>query len=191
MPNVGPIDGCRIATVARLPILPRASPRPTVVVVLPSPRGVGVIADTTTYFAFGRSFSSSIASSLIFATSWPYGSRRCGSMPILAATSGIGMRCALRAISRSVGKATFATPFSLSRQTRQHLLAPTLGRLDLVEREDVQARHLALRRSELRHQRGKKAAWIVPTRPEHARHPARMAAEKTRRVRHADLRRQA
>ena len=39
------------------------------VVVLPSPSGVGVIADTTTYFAFGRSASSSIASSRIFATS--------------------------------------------------------------------------------------------------------------------------
>ncbi len=60
-----------MATVARLPILPSASPRPTVVVVLPSPSGVGVIAETTTYFAFGRSRNSSIASSLILATSWP------------------------------------------------------------------------------------------------------------------------
>ena len=71
IPNVGPIDGWRIATVARLPIFTSASPRPTVVVVLPSPSGVGVIADTTTYFAFGLSRSSSMASSLILATSWP------------------------------------------------------------------------------------------------------------------------
>jgi hypothetical protein len=49
----------------------RAWPRPTVVVVLPSPRGVGVTAETTTYFAFGRDASSSMASSLIFATSYP------------------------------------------------------------------------------------------------------------------------
>jgi len=48
-----------------------AWPRPTVVVVFPSPNGVGVIADTTTYFAFGCDASSSMASSLIFATSYP------------------------------------------------------------------------------------------------------------------------
>ena len=41
------------------------------VVVLPSPSGVGVTADTTTYFAFGRSASSSIADSLILATFSP------------------------------------------------------------------------------------------------------------------------
>ena len=45
-----------------------AWPSPTVVVVLPSPSGVGVIAVTTTYFAFGRSASSSIASRRILAT---------------------------------------------------------------------------------------------------------------------------
>ena len=39
----------------RLPMCFIAWPRPTVVVVLPSPSGVGVIAVTTTYFAFGRS----------------------------------------------------------------------------------------------------------------------------------------
>jgi hypothetical protein len=71
MPKVGPIDGCRMAMVARLPMSDRAWPRPTVVVVFPSPNGVGVIADTTTYFAFGCDASSSIASSLIFATSYP------------------------------------------------------------------------------------------------------------------------
>ena len=53
MPNVGPIDGCRIATVARLPMCLNPCPRPTVVVVLPSPSGVGVIALTTTYLAVG------------------------------------------------------------------------------------------------------------------------------------------
>ena len=71
MPNVGPIDGCRSEMTAFLPICFIACPRPTVVVVLPSPSGVGVIAVTTTYFAFGRSASSSIASRRIFATSEP------------------------------------------------------------------------------------------------------------------------
>ena len=51
----------------RLPMCFIAWPRPTVVVVLPSPSGVGVIAVTTTYFAFGRSASSSIASRRILA----------------------------------------------------------------------------------------------------------------------------
>ena len=71
MPNVGPIDGCRIVTVARLPMWRNPWPSPTVVVVFPSPSGVGVIAVTTTYFAFGRSASSSIAASLIFTTLSP------------------------------------------------------------------------------------------------------------------------
>ena len=49
---------------AFLPMCFIAWPRPTVVVVLPSPSGVGVMAVTTTYLAFGRSLSSSIASRL-------------------------------------------------------------------------------------------------------------------------------
>ncbi len=71
MPNVGPMDGCRIAIVARLPMCLNPWPSPTVVVVLPSPSGVGVIALTTTYLAVGRSASSAIASSLTFITSSP------------------------------------------------------------------------------------------------------------------------
>src|SRR5882762_8156276 len=138
MPNVGPIDGCLIATVARFPMCLNPCPRPTVVVVLPSPSGVGVIAETTTYLAMGRPLNSSIASSLIFATSFPYGSRRCGPMPILAATSGIGSKRAWRAICRSVGNSTFITTLA-SYESRQHLPAPPLRRLDLVEREHVQS----------------------------------------------------
>ena len=71
MPNVGPIDGCLIVTVARLPMWRNPWPSPTVVVVFPSPSGVGVIAVTTTYFAFGASASSSIAASLTFTTLSP------------------------------------------------------------------------------------------------------------------------
>src|SRR5215472_1710699 len=144
MPNVGPIDGCRIATVDVRPMCFMAWPRPTVVVVLPSPSGVGVMAETTTYFALGRPASSSIASSLILATSWPYGSSRCEPMPMLSAISGMGSSFASRAISRSVGKVT-ATPSPSWRiclmQPGQHLPAPLLCRLDLVEREHVDARH--------------------------------------------------
>ena len=55
MPNVGPMLAWRIAIVAFLPMCRNAMPRPIVVVVFPSPSGVGVIAVTTTYFAFGRS----------------------------------------------------------------------------------------------------------------------------------------
>src|SRR6266851_140317 len=146
MPNVGPIDGWRIATIAGRPMCDRAWPRPTVVVVLPSPNGVGVIAETTTYLALGRPASSSIASSLILATSCPYGSSRCAPMPILAAISGIGSSFARRAISRSLGNVT-ATPLppTALTQSRKHLLPPLLGRLDLVEREHVDAGHLHLR----------------------------------------------
>src|SRR5215472_5823479 len=105
MPNVGPIDGCRIAIVARLPMCRNPCPSPTVVVVLPSPSGVGVIALTTTYLAVGRSASSSIASSLIFITCSPYGSSRCMPRPTSLAMSSTGFSCAPRAISRSLGNA--------------------------------------------------------------------------------------
>ncbi len=104
MPNVGPIDGCRIATVARFPMCLNPCPRPTVVVVLPSPSGVGVIALTTTYLAAGWPASSAMASSLIFITSSPCGSSRCEAMPIASAMSSSGFSAAPRAISRSLGK---------------------------------------------------------------------------------------
>ena len=71
IPKVGPSDGWRIAIVARFPIWEKPCPNPTVVVVLPSPRGVGVMAVTTTYFALGLSAMASIASSFIFAAPSP------------------------------------------------------------------------------------------------------------------------
>ena len=48
MPKDGPSDGSRRQQSAFLPMWLSASPRPTVVVVLPSPAGVGVIAVTRT-----------------------------------------------------------------------------------------------------------------------------------------------
>ena len=71
MPKVGPIEGWRMVIVARLPMWLNAWPSPTVVVVLPSPSGVGVIALTTTYLARGRSASCSMASRLTFITCRP------------------------------------------------------------------------------------------------------------------------
>src|SRR5262249_25435174 len=105
MPNVGPIEGCLIATVACFPMCLNPCPRPTVVVVLPSPSGVGVIALTTTYLAAGWPASSAMASSLIFMTSSPCGSSRLLAMPMASAMSSSGFRAAARAISRSLGKA--------------------------------------------------------------------------------------
>ena len=46
MPNTGPSEGSRKQIKLFLPILQSASPRPTVVVVLPSPAGVGEMAVT-------------------------------------------------------------------------------------------------------------------------------------------------
>ena len=46
MPNTGPKEGSRKQIRLFLPILHRASPKPTVVVVLPSPAGVGEMAVT-------------------------------------------------------------------------------------------------------------------------------------------------
>ena len=54
MLNVGPPLGWRMAPQTRLPSLPSPSIRPIVVVVLPSPSGVGVIAVTSMYLAVGR-----------------------------------------------------------------------------------------------------------------------------------------
>ena len=49
-PNTGPKDGSRRATITLLPSLCIPSARPTVVVVLPSPAGVGLIAVTRINF---------------------------------------------------------------------------------------------------------------------------------------------
>src|SRR5229473_2095439 len=189
MPKVGPMDGCRMATVARLPMNESAWPKPTVVVVLPSPSGVGVIAETTTYLAFGRYASSSMASSRILATSYPYGSRRCGPMPILAAISGMGKRRARRAMSRSDGNVTAkALSFSGGQQTGQRLLAPALGGLDLVEGEEMQTHDLALRRGQVRKQSAREALGIVPAGLDHAHEPVGVAAQEPGRIGEADAR---
>ena len=57
MPNTGPIDGSRSATIAFLPSRRSASASPTDVVVLPSPAGVGEIAVISISVPSGRSCS--------------------------------------------------------------------------------------------------------------------------------------
>ena len=67
MPNTGPSEGSRRQITAFLPMWFSASPRPTVVVVLPSPAGVGLIAVTRISLPSGLLFSVSMYSSETFA----------------------------------------------------------------------------------------------------------------------------
>ena len=53
MPKHGPSEGSRRQSIAFLPMWFSASARPTVVVVLPSPAGVGEIAETRISLPFG------------------------------------------------------------------------------------------------------------------------------------------
>ena len=50
---VGPPEGCRMHPPTFFPLFPSPSIRPMEVVVLPSPRGVGVMAVTSMYFPSG------------------------------------------------------------------------------------------------------------------------------------------
>ena len=59
MPKTGPREGSRRQIIASLPMRRRPSPRPTVVVVLPSPAGVGLMAVTRMRWEPGRSGSES------------------------------------------------------------------------------------------------------------------------------------
>jgi hypothetical protein len=65
MPNTGPSEGSRSAITQRLPMRFSASPRPTTVVVLPSPAGVGLIAVTSTSLPRGPLCRSSQARSIL------------------------------------------------------------------------------------------------------------------------------
>ncbi len=99
MPKTGPSAGSRRHTIARSPILESASPRPTVVVVFPSPAGVGETAVTSTSLPRGRSAIESRNRSETFALWRPYGSRLSSGMPSPAATSVMGSIRAAWAIS--------------------------------------------------------------------------------------------
>ena len=88
-PNTGPSEGSRSAQAARVPSRRAAWVRPIVHVVLPSPAGVGLMADTSTSFP-SRGPASNAASGLILATPGPQSCRSAGPKPRSAATSAIG-----------------------------------------------------------------------------------------------------
>ncbi len=71
MPSVGPMDGSRSAITGRAPTRDSACPMPMVMVVLPSPAGVGVMDDTTTSLPSGRSRRAASAPTRTLALSWP------------------------------------------------------------------------------------------------------------------------
>ena len=71
MPSVGPMDGSRSAITGRAPTRQSACPMPMVIVVLPSPAGVGVMDDTTTSLPSGRSRRAASAPTRTLALSWP------------------------------------------------------------------------------------------------------------------------
>src|SRR5688500_7058905 len=104
MPNVGPCDGWRITVMTRLPrCAPSAWLSPTVVVVLPSPSGVGVMAVTSMYLPFGRFARRLRISSLTFALYGPNNSNSFSRMPSSAAICRIGLSFPACAISISEG----------------------------------------------------------------------------------------
>ena len=71
MPKHGPKDGSRRQIMAFFPIAFSESPRPTVVVVFPSPAGVGVIAVTRTNLPSVLSFKVFMKSKEIFPLNFP------------------------------------------------------------------------------------------------------------------------
>src|SRR5262245_61420537 len=85
----------------RRPTRLSAIDNPIVMVVLPSPSGVGVIAVTSMYFPLGRPSSRFIRVRATFALYRPYRSSSSGSMPSEAAISAMGRSAARCAISRS------------------------------------------------------------------------------------------
>ena len=89
---VGPPDGCLRAPPTFTPRLPRPSIRPQDVVLLPSPRGVGVMAVTSIYFPSGLFFNLSLILRKSSLASLPMGSISSFSSPSLSLhSSGVGM----------------------------------------------------------------------------------------------------
>src|SRR4029077_6233070 len=102
MPNDAPSEGSRRQSIAFLPIWLSASVRPTVVVVLPSPAGVGVIAVTRISLPFGLLCSDLMKSIDALALYVPYGSRfSAGVASFFFAISRIGRFLAACEISMS------------------------------------------------------------------------------------------
>ena len=101
IPNTGPKEGSRSTTVVFLPIRFNPSVSPIETVVLPSPAGVGEIADTRIR-CFPCIFCGSMRLSGNFALYFPYSSISSGLIPSFAAICVIGFSCTWLAISMSV-----------------------------------------------------------------------------------------
>ncbi len=103
MPKHGPRLGSRRQIAVRTPICCKASPSPTVVVVFPSPAGVGVMAVTKINFPDVFCSLIILASNLILALFSPKFISWLGdSFNLEEANSVMGMQLASREISRSV-----------------------------------------------------------------------------------------
>ena len=85
-----------------LPMWASACPSPTVVVVFPSPAGVGEIAVTRMSFPSGCSCTRFVKARDTFALYGPYCSSSSGRMPIFSAISWMGFNSAFCAISISL-----------------------------------------------------------------------------------------
>src|SRR5512139_2496848 len=104
MPNVGPCEGCRMQVKTFCPrCAPRACDRPTMVVDLPSPNGVGVIAVTSMYLPFGRLARRSRTSRCTLALYGPNISNSLGLKPTSSAICRIGLSLQACAMSMSLG----------------------------------------------------------------------------------------
>src|SRR5690606_2632805 len=132
MPKLGPSDASRMQTIAFLPIRLSPSPRPTVVVVLPSPAGVGLMAVTRMSLPSLLFWIDLMNSAETFALSWPYGTSWSAGIPSLAPISRIGFFFAARAIAISdLNSAMKALPF---RSTERGATAPMVGHTSASDR---------------------------------------------------------
>ncbi len=114
--NVGPPLGCRIAPTTRWRSFPRPCTSPIVVVVLPSPSGVGVMAVTSMYLPSGRLASRAIARGASTLPTRPIGisssSRRPRSRP--TSRKGLMSACAASAICQSFMRVGSRTVFAIA-----------------------------------------------------------------------------
>src|SRR6185295_3267523 len=92
-PNTGPIDGSRRQSITFLSMRPSPCVSATLVVVLPSPALVGVIAVTMTSLPSALPASRRSSDSFTLARNSPYVSSSSGWMPAFAAISAIGRSC--------------------------------------------------------------------------------------------------
>ena len=86
-PKLGPSDGSRMAKLTFCPSFASAWESPTVVVVFPSPAGVGVMAVTSTSFPSGLSLTRSHTEGVTLALYFPYSSSSSSVIPSFDAIS--------------------------------------------------------------------------------------------------------